>query len=82
MSPYLSDNLGANLDPWITFFKTLMDRPLPGQLESYTEDMDEIENRDKHICWKIKGIAFQTTYRMFSKYGNPRHCDEKLTEFS
>jgi hypothetical protein len=34
-----------------------MDRPVPAAIENLTEDMDEIEKRDKNICWKIKGIA-------------------------
>jgi hypothetical protein len=55
-----------------------MDRPVPAAVDSLTEDMDEIERRDKNICWKIKGIAGQMTYRMFSKYGNPKFADEKL----
>ena len=82
ISPYLSDNKGANLDPWILLLKTIMDRPVPESLESHTEDMDEIEKRDKHICWKIKGISSQCTYRLFSKYGNPKFSDESLEEFS
>lgn len=44
--------------------------------------MSEIEKRDKHICWKTKGVACQTTYRLFSKYGNPKFADEKLEDFS
>ena len=55
---------------------------MPPQLEAPTEDMDEIENRDKHICWKIKGIAAKVTYRMFSKYGNPKFVEEKMLPFS
>ena len=55
--PFLSESQGANLDPWIQFFKTLMDRPMPPQLDSPVEDMNEIEKRDKHICWKTKGVA-------------------------
>lgn len=80
--PFLAENAGANLEPWIGFFKNLMDRQLPSELDSPVEDMDEIERRDKHICWKTKGVAAQTTYRMFSKYGNPKHADEKHEDFS
>ena len=82
ISPYLANNGGANLDPWIMLFKTMMDRPLPAELDSATDDMDEIERRDKHICWKTKGIVGQTTYRLFSKYGNPKFSDERFEEFS
>ena len=62
--------------------KTLMDRPVPEALEAFVEDMDEIEKRDNHIIWKIKGIATKTTYRIFSKYGNFRYVDDKYIEFS
>lgn len=66
----------ANIDPWMTFFDRLIKRPLPPALDSFTEDMDEIERRDKSICWKTKGVASQMTYRLFSKYGNPKHADK------
>jgi importin-7 len=79
--PFFAGNPEA-LDPWIAFFKHLMDRPLPAELDSMVEDMDEIERRDKHICWKTKGIAAQTTYRMFSKYGNPKHAADAYVEFA
>jgi Holliday junction resolvasome RuvABC DNA-binding subunit len=46
------------------------------------EDKDIIEERDKTLLWKIKGIATKTTYRLFSKFGNPTYVDEKFTEFS
>jgi hypothetical protein len=69
---------GGNLDPWIVFYKTIIDRPVPPELEAKTEDMHEIEERDKHIIWKTKGIASKTTYRMFSKYGNPKFVDDAL----
>jgi hypothetical protein len=68
--PFLTE--GNNIDPWVVFFKTILDRPVPAELESFVEDMNEIEERDKHIIWKTKGIAAKTTYRLFSKYGNPK----------
>ena len=45
------------MDPWIMFFKTIMDKQLPAELDDITEDMDIIAERDKHICWKTKGVA-------------------------
>jgi hypothetical protein len=39
--PFLTED--HNLDPWIAFFKTLMDRPAPENLESFEERMDIIE---------------------------------------
>lgn len=60
-----------------------MDRPLANaELGAFTEDKDVIEERDKNMAWKIKGIAAKTTYRMFSKFGNPTYVDEKFTVFS
>jgi hypothetical protein len=44
--------------------------------------MDEIEVRDKHIQWKIKHVACKITYRMFTKYGNPKHVKDELLIFS
>lgn len=44
--------------------------------------METIESRDKHIRWKIKAMATKTTYRIFSKYGNPAFVDEKHLTFS
>jgi len=42
----------------------------------FVEEMTEIEMRDSHILWKIKGVAGKMTYRIFSKFGNPRHVEE------
>jgi importin-7 len=55
---------------------------VPAAIETLTEDMDEIEKRDKNMYWKIKGVAGQMTYRLFSKYGNPKYAEDKLSEFS
>lgn len=73
---------GNNLDPWVLFFKTIIDRANPPELDSQIEDMHDIEERDKHIIWKTKGIACKVTYRLFSKYGNPKFVDEKFEGFS
>ena len=37
--------------------------PVPESLSSFTEDLDEVERRDKHVFWKIKHLeenSFQT----------------------
>ena len=78
--PFMTE--GANLDPWMQFFKTLMDRPVLPELESLADDMTTIEARDKHIMWRTKGIAAKASYRLFSKYGNPKFVDEKFADFS
>jgi len=65
------------LDPWVQFFKTILDMPCPPELSSVTESTDEITRRNKEIFWKIKGITAKTTYRMFMKYGDPSTVDQK-----
>lgn len=59
-----------------------MDKAVPADLENFVEDKDVIEERDKALVWKIKGIATKTTYRLFSKFGNPTYVDEKFGDFS
>lgn len=71
-----------NIDPWMQFFKSLLDRPMPAELETFIEEMTEIELRDKHILWEIKGLAARMTYRVFQKYGNPTHVEEEHIDFS
>lgn len=73
---------GSNIDPWIQFFKTLIDRLVPAELESPVEDSEIIEEREKNLVWKLKGIASKMTYRLFSKFGNPNYVDEKFGDFS
>ncbi|CDW76775.1 UNKNOWN [Stylonychia lemnae] len=80
LCPFMAE--GSNIDPWIQLFKTLMDRPLPAELESPTEELEVIEEREKNLQWKLKGIAAKTTYRLFSKFGNPKYVDEKFGDFS
>jgi hypothetical protein len=80
IAPFLTAE-GA-LDPWLTFFKTLMDMPLSTELTSFIEDTDLIQARDKCIHWKIKGVAAKITYRLFSKYGNPIYAQDGHKKFS
>ena len=68
----MSDNI---LDPWIQFFKTILDMPCPENLSKKTENTEEIVQRNKSIFWKIKGITSKTTYRLFMKYGDPNKCE-------
>jgi len=80
ITPFLRE-AGA-LDPWIAFFKTLLDRPLPAELDSFVEDMESIQARDKSLHWKIKGMAAKITYRLFSKYGNLKYVSADDEAFS
>ena len=65
---YLKENNG--LTPWIQLFKMILDMPVPAELESATEDIDEIARRDKHIIWKLKAQAARMTFRLFMRYAN------------
>jgi len=76
ISPYLME--GDNLDPWVMFFKTILDMECPADLSVNTDDQDEICRRDKSIFWKIKGITAKITYRIFVKYGNPSLVEDKV----
>jgi len=51
-------------------FKVILDMPVPENLESPTEDVEEIDRRDKHIVWKLKAQTARLTFRLFSKYSN------------
>lgn len=42
------------LQPWMQMFKILLDMPPPEDLESPTEDVDIIADRDKSNFWKLK----------------------------
>lgn len=55
---------------------------MPPQLESFVEDMHEIEARDKHILWKIKGICAKITYKLFTQYGNIKIVKDQDRAFS
>jgi hypothetical protein len=75
MCPYLMEE--NNLDPWILFFKTILDMPCSPALSSVTDSTLEIQRRDKSIFWKIKGITAKITYRVFVKYGDPVIVENK-----
>jgi hypothetical protein len=80
MSPYLMQ--ANNLDPWIMFFKTILDMECPESLKTPTESTVEIQARDKSIFWKIKGITAKITYRVFVKYGDPIIVEEGARAFA
>ena len=48
--------------------KEILDMQVPPELETFTEDINDIADRDQSIWWKIKAQASLTTYRLFSKY--------------
>ena len=58
----------------------MLDNPMPAELETPVEDMDEIAKRDKSVYWKIKAISAKITYRIFSKYASTKYLDEGSAE--
>lgn len=66
------------MDPWIQFFKTILDMPTPEEIKTPTYVTDDILARDKNIFWKIKGICSKLTYRIMVKYGNPSIVEDKV----
>ena len=54
--------------------KMVLDMPVPAELESATEDAEEIAERDRKMIWKVKGAAARLTFRLFSRYANTNYC--------
>jgi len=50
--PFLKENNA--LAPWIHMCKIILDMPVPAALESPTDDIEEISQRDKSMLWKLK----------------------------
>lgn len=60
--------------------KIILDMAVPAELESATDDIEDIAQRDKHILWKLKGQAARITFRLFSRYANPEYIPEESPE--
>ncbi len=71
-----------NLDPWINFFIAILNRPMPAELTTPTNNHEDITERDKHPLWKMKGMAAHILFRVFSKYGNARFVEEADKPFN
>ena len=59
------------LEPWISFFKTVLELPVPPELAAPTEYQFDRTKRNKCILWKIKGRIAKLTFRMIIEYGDP-----------
>lgn len=58
----------------------ILDMPVPEQLESLTDDTEEVNARDKSIVWKLKAEAARISFRLFSKYANLRYVQTEDPE--
>ena len=62
----------ANLHRWMVFLKTILDSPIPQNLESSTLDEEESLLREKNILWQNKKWCGRILQRFIQKYGNPK----------
>lgn len=81
LAPFLCNVEQQTIAPWIGFFNQLLKLEVPQEITAFTEDMEEVQKRDKAIQWKIKGMAAKITYRIFSKYGNPAYVKDEFKDF-
>lgn len=76
LCPYfVTDN---HLDPWVEYFKTLLDMAVPENLATRTEDTNTVTQMEKTVFWKIKAIAAKITFRIFAEYSDPSKTKNEL----
>jgi hypothetical protein len=51
----------------MSFFESVLVRPLGQDLETPTDSTQQIDAMDRHIEWRLKGIVTQITHRLFAK---------------
>jgi hypothetical protein len=56
VSPYFLTQ-PQRISPWMGFFTSVLETCLGEQFETATESSEQIEQLDKQICWKLKGIV-------------------------
>eukprot|EP00347_Sterkiella_histriomuscorum_P021385 403334157 len=61
-------NNPQKVSPWIQFFLGIMETQLGDQFETPTESCQGIEELDRTLCWKLKGIVAQNLHKLFQKY--------------
>lgn len=65
-------NNEANLHRWMVFLKTVLDSPIPAELETPTQDEEESNKREKNVLWQNKKWCGRILQRFIQKYGNPK----------
>ena len=69
------------MSKWIAFFRHLLEWQLPHDLTAQVQDKECIKIRGKKIQWKLKGTAAKITFKLFTKYGNPKFVDKDQASF-
>ena len=62
----------ANLHRWMVFLKTILDSPIPANLEVPTQDDEQASEREKNVLWQNKKWCGRVLQRFIQKYGNPK----------
>jgi len=62
----------ANLHRWMVFVKTILDSPIPANLEIPTQDDEESRIREKNVLWQNKKWCGRILQRFIQKYGNSK----------
>ncbi|MEW5303971.1 MAG: hypothetical protein WDW36_006614 [Sanguina aurantia] len=54
---------------WMTCFHTALTQPVPLEVQSA-----DLEEREASVWWKAKKWVMNISYRLFNRYGVPKHC--------
>ena len=71
-----------SLSKWFNYFKIIINSSLEKDLETKTENSEEIEKMTKNVYWKIKYQCFNIIYRIYQKYGIESNTEKSLLQFS
>jgi len=70
------------IENWLKIFKTIFEWPVPAELNAPTDDPEDLALRAKMPIFKAKNISSLLFYRLFQKYGDLEHAEEKYKEFT
>jgi hypothetical protein len=71
-----------NLQKWMTYFKILIDNPVPIELSTPTIDEQEMIRREKTYFWVHKKWTGRILQRMIQKFSNPKFVDKSISNYA
>lgn len=71
---FLDEN---NLHRWMVFVRTILDSPIPQDLEETTQDEQEIVKREKNVFWKNRNCCAMVLESFLLKYSNSKFEKQK-----